>query len=111
MKIRRCSIKGSVRARNSRVMADTGIAEEVSDFVFDADDVAELVADVTGEDVEVGVSEDGESVEFSVGDEMFICSGEPADESVESASKIGRRKKRVSASSNGRTVRRIPRRR
>ena len=111
MRIQRRSIKGSVRARNRRVTADTNAAQGVSDFVFDTDDVAELVADVTGEDVEVGVSEDGESVEFSVGDEMFICSGEPFDESVETASKIGHRKKRVSASANGRTVRRILRQR
>ncbi len=111
MKIQRRSIKGSVRARNRRVTADTDFAEEVSDFVFDTNDVAELVADVTGEDVEVGVSEDGESVEFSVGDEVFICSGELSDEPIKSASKIGCRKKRVSASANSRTVRRIPRQR
>lgn len=98
--------------KNRRVMADTDVAQEATDLLFETEDVAELIAEVTGEDVDV--TADGETVEFSVGDETYVCNAEPTDEEVESTTKINRGKKRVSASTNrrpaGRTVRKLPRR-
>ena len=51
------------------IMADTEVAPEASELLFEADDVAELVAEVTGEDVTVEADED--KVEFTVGEEVF----------------------------------------
>lgn len=103
--------KSAMRSRNRRVQADTEIADEATDLLFETDDVAELIAEVTGEDVEV--TADGEVVEFSVGDETYTCSAEPGDETVESSVKV-RNKRRVAASTGrrpaGKTVRKIPRR-
>ncbi|MCM1226416.1 MAG: hypothetical protein NC320_03195 [Clostridium sp.] len=108
------SSKRVIKSRNRRVMAETDVAEEASDLLFEVDDVAELLADATGEDVDV--TADGEVVKFDVGDETYTCSAEPGDEVVESKTRISRGKRRVSASSTirrpaGRTVRRVSRRR
>ena len=53
--------------RRNRVVADeeigvVDVAPEASDLLFEAEDVAELVAEVTGQDVEVAVDEDAVSV-------------------------------------------------
>lgn len=113
MKIQRHYIKSSVGTKSKRVMADADIGEEVTDLLFEAEDVADLVANVTGEDVAVEVSEDGETVEFNIGDETYSCTAESTDEIVESASRINRGTKKVSASTNrkprSRMVRKISR--
>ncbi len=106
--------KSAMKSRNRRVMAETDIADEATDLLFEAEDVAELIAEVTGEDVDVAT--DGDTVEFSVGEETYTCDAEPSDEVVESATRIprmSRSKRRVSASTNrryaGRTVRKMKR--
>lgn len=108
--------------RNRRVTADTDVQEEALDLLFEAEDVANLVSQVSGEDVDVTV--DGDTVEFDVGDETYTCSAEPSTEIVESTRVNARRRvsgpatasRRVSASTvrrpagrpAGRTVRRVP---
>lgn len=103
--------KSAMKSRNARIKADTEVAEEAVDLLFETNDVAELIAEVTGEDVDV--TADGEVVEFSVGDETYTCSAEPGDETVESSTRV-RTKRRVAASTRripaGRTVRKLPRR-
>lgn len=103
--------KSAMKCRNARIKADTEVAEEAVDLLFETNDVAELIAEVTNEDVDV--TADGEIVEFSVGDETYTCSAEPGDEIVESSTRV-RTKRRVSASTGcrpvGRTVRKLPRR-
>lgn len=103
--------KSAMKSRNRRVLADTEVAEGAVDLLFETNDVAELIAEVTGEDVDV--TADGEVVEFSVGDETYTCSAEPGDEMVESSTRV-RAKHRVAASTGrrlaGRTVRKLPRR-
>ena len=50
---------------------DTGSAEvapEATDLLFEAQDVADLVAEVTGEDVEVSVDDESDEVTFAVGE-------------------------------------------
>ena len=106
-----CS-KKAIRSRNRRVMAETGVAEEATDLLFETNDVAELLANATGEDVDVTV--DGETVEFAVGEDVYTCEAEPTDETVESSTRVNKRK--VAASSTvrrpaGKAVRKLPRRR
>lgn len=103
--------KSAMQRRNARIKADTEVTEEAVDLLFETDDVAELIAEVTGEDVDV--TADGDVVEFSVGDETYTCSAEPDDETVESSTRV-RTKRRVAASTGrrpaGRTVRKLLRR-
>lgn len=96
--------------RNS-VKADTEIADEATDLLFEAEDVAQLISEITGEDVNVQPSEDGESVDFTVGDEVYTVQAEGDEELVESSSRIASKKRNVSASrntqKNARTLRKI----
>lgn len=95
------SSKRAIKTRNRNVMAETEVSEEASELLFEASDVAELLAEVSGEDVDV--TADGETVEFGVGEETYTCTAEPTDEVVESSTRVRKNARRVAASS---TVRR-----
>lgn len=95
--------------KGRRVMAETEIADEAAELLFEVEEVAELISNVTGEDVEV--TTDGDTAEFAVGDEVFTVEAEGTEEVLES-SRIRKSAKRVSASARakrpmGRTVRKI----
>ena len=99
-------------AKTRRVMAETEVAEDVVELLFEANDVADLISDVTGEDVTV--ESDGDVVEFTVGEETFTCEPDEGADTVESSTRILRRKA-VKASTRrpvraGRTVKKLPRR-
>lgn len=76
------------------------IDPEATDLLFEAEDVAELIAEVTGETVEVTVEDD--SVEFAIGDEVFTVEAEGNEEILEAASKKVLRGKRTVAASTRR---------
>ena len=97
---------------------------EATDLLFEAEDVAELIAEVTGEAVEVTVEDD--SVEFAVGEDVFTVHAEGDEEMLEACTrKTLRGKKSVAASTRrpapkarvaasartGRAVRKLPARR
>lgn len=101
------------RNRRSRIMADEELDMEVeqtaggvnvddsaTDLLFEAEDVAELVAEVTGEVVEV--TADGDEVTFAVGQgenaEEFTVSADGDEEVLESVRRPFRGKRTVSAS-------------
>lgn len=103
---------------------EVSVEPEATDLLFESEDVAELVAEVTGEPVEVTV--DDESVTFSVGEDDYTVEPEGDEEVLESATRMPRKRKvsastsrrrRVAASRNvaarrsTRTVRKIPARR
>lgn len=80
---------------------DAGAVEvdpEASDLLFEAEDVAELVAEVTGEAVEVTVDED--YVTFAVGDSEYTIEAEGDEEILEASRKVLRGKRKVSASTS-----------
>lgn len=90
-----------------RVVADTEVevAPEATELLFEAEDVAELVAEVTGEDVAVEVAENG--VEFTVGEDIITVEPEGDEELLEAATSVRRRNKvQASAKAHKRTVRR-----
>lgn len=99
-----------IQKNGRRVVAETEVDVEATDLMFEAEDVAELVAEITGEDVEVTADET--TVEFAVGDDVYVVEAEGDEEIVEMSSRVLRgSKKPVSAStrrtvSAGRTVRR-----
>lgn len=75
---------------------DVQVAPEATDLLFEAEDVAELVAEVTGEPVEVTVEDD--SVTFAVGDSEYTIEAEGDEEILEASTKIVKDKRKVSAS-------------
>lgn len=79
---------------------DVDIAPEATDLLFEVEDVAELVAEVTGEPVEVTADED--VVTFAVGDTEFTVEAEGDEEVLESVRKSFKGKKSVKASSRSR---------
>lgn len=92
---------------------DVNVAPEATDLLFEAEDVAQLVAEVTGQPVDVDTADDGSSVEFTVGEDVFTVTAEGDEEVLESVRKPMQKKKPVSASTNrkpaGKTVRKLPR--
>lgn len=111
------------RKRGRRVyagedMPEATVAPEATDLLFEAEDVAELVAEVTEQPVEVEVAEDGDSVTFAVGEDVYTVEAEGDEEILESSRRNMRGKARVSASrssrkpvKSSRVVRKAPSRR
>lgn len=91
---------------------DVNVAPDATDLLFEAEDVAQLVAEVTGQPVDVEKAEDGNSVEFTVGEDVFTVTAEGDEEVLEAVRKPLKKKKPVSASTNrkhaGKTVRKLP---
>lgn len=74
------------------------VAPEATDLLFEADDVAELVAEVTEQEVSVETTDEGE-VEFTVGeDEVFTVTPEGDEEVLEAVRVPFKNKKSVKAS-------------
>lgn len=78
------------------VAEEVEVAPEASDLLFEAEDVAELVAEVTGQDVAVTAEDD--VVTFEVGDDEFVVEAEGDEEILESTRKPLQNKKVVKAS-------------
>lgn len=115
MRIVKASAKPSTSKKFSKVRADEDInidetvvdeaseggatvAPEATDMLFEAEDVAELVAEVTGQDVTVEVDDADDSVIFTVGEEEFTVEPEGDEEILESSRKSLANKKSVRAS-------------
>ena len=65
--------------------AEIEVAPEATDLLFEAEDVAELLAEVTDQAVEVSV--DGEDIIFNVGEDEFVITPDGDEELVESSVK------------------------
>lgn len=91
-------IQKKAQNRRSRIMAEDiiDVAPEATDLLFEAEDVAELVAEVTGEDVQVDAEED--VVTFTVGEEEFQVIAEGDEEILEAVRKPLKNKKNIKAS-------------
>lgn len=63
---------------------DVKVAPEVSTLLFETEDVAELLAEVTGQAVSAETSGDGEAVEFAVGEDVYTVSADGDEEILES---------------------------
>lgn len=96
------------KVRTKRIMSETEVAPEAADLLFEAEDVAELIAEVTGEDV--SVEADDTAVTFEVAGETYTCEADADDEVVESSTRFRRGSRKVEASTR-RPARRTPRRR
>ncbi len=90
---------------NDEEARSVDVAEEASDLLFEAEDVAELIAEVTGTDVAVTAEDD--VVTFEVGEDAFTIEAEGDEEILESTRKRFKNKPSIRAS---RTARRMKRR-
>ena len=86
MRLAKSKIKASAMSAKRRIMADTDVAPEAADLLFEAEDVAQLVAEITGEDVSVEADES--AVTFEVAGETYTCEAEEDIEDVEASRKI-----------------------
>lgn len=89
------------------VGGEVQVAPEAESLLFEPEDVAELVAEVTGEPVEV-TSEDTTAT-FAVGEDTYTVEADGTEEVLEST-RIPAKRRRVAAStqSRRRTVRKYP---
>ena len=97
------------RTKGIRASEDI-VTEAAADLLFEAEDVAELITQVTGEDVAVDADPDTQAVTFTVGDDEYVVEPDGDEELVESCTRVTRSRNRrpVSASTN-RPMRKIPR--
>lgn len=63
------------------------VAPEATELLFEAEDVAELVAEVTGQAVEVSVNDD-DTVDFVVGDDTYTVSADGDEELLEASTRV-----------------------
>lgn len=99
-----------------KIMANTEtdpvVAPEASDLLFEAEDVAELVAEITGEPVEV--TADDTTVVFAVGEDEYTVEADGDEEILETSRRNFRGKRTVAASTqqtsakNGKVIRKMP---
>lgn len=89
--------------------AEVIVDPEATDLLFEAEDVAELIAEVTGETVEVTVEDD--SVEFAIGEDVYTVEAEGDEEVLEAATKKVLRGKRTIAANTKRRPAKAPARR
>jgi len=85
------------------VDAEVTVDDAATELLFEAEDVAELISEVSGEPVDVTVDED--EVIFAVGDDEYTVTPEGDEEVVEQSTRMRKGARRVSAS------RRMPARR
>lgn len=105
-----------IQKRKITAGEEVDVAPEATDLLFEADDVAELVAEVTDQEVAVETTEDGD-VEFTVGeDEVYTVTPDGDEEVLEAVRKPLKNKAAVKASRQAskkavkasRTVRKFP---
>lgn len=83
--------RSSKTRRPVNAEAEVDVAPEATDLLFEAEDVADLVADVTEQDVEVEATDD--SVTFTVGGEdVYTVEPEEEIETLESSAVVRGRK-------------------
>lgn len=85
------------RRKAVRASEEVTVADEATELLFETEDVADLLAEATGEDVEVEVADDGTAVEFTVGDDTIVAEPEGDEEILESR-RVRRTAKTVRAS-------------
>lgn len=83
------------------------VAPEATELLFETEDVAQLLAEVTDEDVTVDVDDDTDEIVFTVADEEYTVAPDGEEELLEASTRI-MGKKRVSAASK---LRKLPMRR
>ena len=110
MYIKSSTRRAKANTRGRRIVAEEVVEEEkveevggdvevdpaATDLVFEAEDVAELLAEITEQDIEVTADEN--EVTFTVGDTDFTVQAEGEEEILETSRRVLRGKRPVKAS-------------
>lgn len=87
-----------VKAPEDPEAPEAEVAPEATELLFETEDVAQLLAEVTDEDVTVDVDDDTDEIVFTVADEEYTVAPDGEEELLEASTRI-MGKKRVSAAS------------
>lgn len=79
------------------------VAPEATELLFETDDVAQLVAEVSGDPVEVATNDETGEVTFTVGEDEYTVTPDEDAEILESSRRVLRGKRPVRASATRRT--------
>lgn len=82
-------------APEAEVVEDVTVDEAASELLFEAEDVAELVSEVSGQPVDVTVDDD--AVSFTVGEDTYTVTPEGDEEVVEESRRMRRSARSVRA--------------
>lgn len=96
---KKIATKRPVRAEEE-ILDEMEVAPEATDMLFEAEDVAELVKEVTGEDVTVEVDDEEDLVIFTVGEDEYTIEPDGDEEILEASRKALKGKAPVKASRN-----------
>ena len=78
--------------------ADVEVAPEATALLFETEDVAELLAEVTGEPVSVEAEDGDDTIKFTVGENEYTVEPDGDEEILEAARKPLANKRKVAAS-------------
>ena len=87
-----------VEAPEAPEAPEAEVAPEATELLFETEDVAQLLTEVTDEDVTVDVDDDTDEIVFTVADEEYTVAPDGEEELLEASTRI-MGKKRVSAAS------------
>lgn len=96
--VTRKPLKGVKADEEVEKTPETEVAPEATELLFETEDVAQLLAEVTDEDVTVDVDDDTDEIVFTVADEEYTVAPDGEEELLEASTRI-MGKKRVSAAS------------
>lgn len=77
---------------------DVEVSPEATELLFETEDVAQLLAEVTQQPVDVDTADDGESVEFTVGKDVYTVESEGGEEVLESVRRPFKHKRAIKSS-------------
>lgn len=77
---------------------DVDVSPEATELLFETEDVAQLLAEVTQQPVDVDTADDGESVEFTVGKDVYTVESEGGEEVLESVRRPFKHKRAIKSS-------------
>lgn len=69
MKITKKSVQAAKTVRNKSIKAEEEVME--TDLMFEVEDVVDLVAEVTGKDVEIAIDDETDVATLTVGDDEY----------------------------------------
>ena len=78
--------------------ADVEVAPEATALLFETEDVAELLSEVTGEPVSVEAKDGDDTIKFTVGENEYTVEPDGDEEILEAARKPLAKKRKVAAS-------------
>lgn len=84
--------------------ADVEVAPEATELLFETEDVAQLLAEVTDSEVVVDVDDEADQIVFTVDGDEYAVEPEGDEEILETSRKVLRGKKSVKASTLRRRV-------